>query len=298
MRPRGLTLIELLIALGILSLVLGLTFNGLVQTSNIQTDQETATSVQAKLRRTVEVMTQDLRGAVMGGVVNSPYPSGTGQISFALLSGSAGYPILSAGSNGLTLNSLETAVANLGIDTGDRLMLVNSEPGSATSGQAVITRVASTPTRSSNVWSVSYGSCSSASTLNPDIAYEVQLQGYRLDTTSKTLYVSTSAGEVPMAYNITGFTVDYVYRNVVSSAETTNPTGYNGGGLIAARFSSGGNTLVLQRVQITLSAAESSRGRSITRSYTGQIEMVSNNGDSRMINTSTSANAGVTAICN
>lgn len=301
-KPQGFTLIELLIALGILGVVLGITFNGLMQTSRSQNQQEAVTNVQSKLRRTVEVITQDLRGAVLGGVINSPYTSNSSQISFALLNGAAGYPVTSAGTTSATVISTDPSLTNLGIANGDTLMLFDStgnSSGGSTAGQAVIVQVNGTPTftSSSSTWTVPYSSCSSASGA-ADVAFDIQTQGYRYSSTAKTLYMRIgSAAEVPVAYNITAFNLDYIYRDAATSAESVNPTGYNGGGNVAQRFTSGSNTLVLQRIQITLSAQESSVGQSITRTYTGQIEMINNVGNSGSGSTNINNFTGVMASC-
>ncbi|MCV5738384.1 prepilin-type N-terminal cleavage/methylation domain-containing protein, partial [Escherichia coli] len=65
-RARGFTLIEILVALAVLITVTAIAYNGMIQSLQTQSDQEAATNSQAKLRRVMEVITQDLRSAIFG----------------------------------------------------------------------------------------------------------------------------------------------------------------------------------------------------------------------------------------
>jgi len=89
---RGFTLVELLLALAILATLLAVAYGGVIQFMQSRSDLEAAINAQAKLRRIVEVFTQDLRSAVFGGLSATPYPSGNASVSFALIEGGAGYP--------------------------------------------------------------------------------------------------------------------------------------------------------------------------------------------------------------
>lgn len=63
---RGFTLVELLLALAILATLLAVAYGGVIQFMQSRSDLEAAINAQAKLRRIVEVFTQDLRSAVFG----------------------------------------------------------------------------------------------------------------------------------------------------------------------------------------------------------------------------------------
>src|SRR5690625_4055340 len=88
---RGVTLVEVLVALAVFGVVMAIAYAAINGSLRIQSDQEAATTTQGKLRRIVEVMTQDLRSAVFGSITNEPYVSGNNQVSFMMLTGGAGY---------------------------------------------------------------------------------------------------------------------------------------------------------------------------------------------------------------
>jgi len=83
----GMTLVELLVAMAVLGIILTVAYSAMVSSLRVQTDQEAITTSQAKLRRVVEVITQDLRSAVFGSITNQPFASNDRQISFALIAG-------------------------------------------------------------------------------------------------------------------------------------------------------------------------------------------------------------------
>src|SRR5690606_17110828 len=93
-KSSGLSLIEVLIALFVLGIVAAIATTGVINGLRVQSVNEASTAVQAKLRRITEVFTQELRSAVLGGVTNQPYDSGSASISFLLLDGGAGYQVI------------------------------------------------------------------------------------------------------------------------------------------------------------------------------------------------------------
>ena len=109
---RGFTLVELLLALAILATLLAVAYGGVIQFMQSRSDLDAAINAQAKLRRIVEVFTQDLRSAVFGGLSATPYPSGNASISFALIEGGAGYPVLphDSGNNQRLMRAAEAKI--------------------------------------------------------------------------------------------------------------------------------------------------------------------------------------------
>src|SRR5690625_3286969 len=90
-RQRGVTLVEILGALAVFSVVMAIAYGAINGSLRVQADQEAATTTQGKLRRIVEVITQDLRGAVFGSITTQPYASDNSQASLQILTGGAGY---------------------------------------------------------------------------------------------------------------------------------------------------------------------------------------------------------------
>jgi len=132
---RGFTLVELLLALAILATLLAVAYGGVIQFMQSRSDLEAAINAQAKLRRIVEVFTQDLRSAVFGGLSATPYPSGNASVSFALIEGGAGYPVLphDSGDNQSFKRATEVkivvlaeALSDVGIAPGDEVLMVNN----------------------------------------------------------------------------------------------------------------------------------------------------------------------------
>src|SRR5690625_1229342 len=93
-RQRGVTLVEILVALAVFSVVMAIAYGAINGSLRVQADQEAATTTQGKLRRIVEVITQDLRGAVFGSITTQPYASDNSQVSLLMLTGGAGYTVL------------------------------------------------------------------------------------------------------------------------------------------------------------------------------------------------------------
>src|SRR5690554_5781419 len=91
---RGMTLVELLVALAVFSIVLVIAYAAINGSLRIQSDQEAATTTQGKLRRIIEVVSQDLRSSVFGSITDAPYSSNQNQVSFMMLTGGAGYTVV------------------------------------------------------------------------------------------------------------------------------------------------------------------------------------------------------------
>lgn len=283
LRRRGFTLLELLLALAILVGIIAYAFSSTIQTLQIQSDQEAITSTQAKLRRVIEVLTQDIRSAVLGGIINQPYSSSNQAVSFALLEGGAGYPVLStsnfAQSYSLNILAIAPNAASVGIASGDQVMLVNNSSGN---GQAVLLTVTGV-NGSNNQWTISHTGCRNTIGYTTNtLLFKVRSQGYSYDNTNKTLLSREgNAAAQTVAFQINGFNVDYIYQRTNTTQEFTNPPGYRGVSGTdppAQQFPSGGQTYTLQRLQLTLTAGEASRGRTISRTYTSQIDLVDTRG--------------------
>lgn len=280
MSRRGFSFIELLLALAILIAIMGLAYTAVVQIMRMQLDQEAVTSAQTRMRRVVEIMTQDLRSMLYGGLTNNPYTSGTSAISFAVLDGGAGYQVLPSGSpssfqstSSLNVVSFAPDASQAGIEAGNRVLMING------AGRGVFLSVASFINTSGNLWLLTHSGCTNTITYSPGntLLYRVQAVGYQYNASSRILSRQVNnAPPSPVAFNITRFEIRYIYRDSAGT-ETVNPSGYNSTGSPAQQFSSGGQTYTLRRIGLVLATTEPSLGRSIERTYTSQVELPSSN---------------------
>src|SRR5690554_1229071 len=123
-RSQGMTLIEMLIALAVFGIVLAMTYTAITGSLRVQAAQEAATTSQAKLRRVIEVISQDLRSAVFGSITDDPYDADSRQVSFMLLAGGAGYPVLEEKDFALK-NSFDVLINDVTGMVGEQVALVN-----------------------------------------------------------------------------------------------------------------------------------------------------------------------------
>lgn len=275
-RQRGFTLVEVLVAMGILGLLLTVAYAGVIRGAQVQSDQEAITTAQARLRRVVEVFTQDVRSAVFGAITDHPYASGTTSISFALLDGAAGYPLLDQPGNSFPNAANSRVIAASSPDLLGQVLVVNA------AGQAVILDVRNIQRvggPDSSEWLVVHPGCGKNIDFTPNtLMFRVVTQGYRHDPASNTLFARAgSAPEAPLAWNITAFSIEYVYQNAGGDvAVNPQPPAFN------ASFptreviqTADGARFTLTRIQLVLASQEESRGRTFTRTYSGQVELPS-----------------------
>jgi prepilin-type N-terminal cleavage/methylation domain-containing protein len=271
-RRRGFTLVEVLIATTILLIVFLMTSSGIVSALRTYRVQEDATSSQAKMRRVVEVVTQELRGAVLGGISDFPVPSGSSAVSFTLLSGTGGMLVVDspAWGTGSTLNlaydlgpveeSLEGAPA----------LLVNAD------GNAVVMPVLRNV--NSPVGSVSHPTCIVPISFTPNtLLFGVEAIGLEYVAEERILYihqvVDGNLEVAPFAFGITGFAVEYQYE-AQAGVRTDRSTPYtDAAGLPLATYEDGGTQFTLARLKLTL-ATEANSGGGV-REYASFVEMAS-----------------------
>lgn len=270
---KGFTIVELVIGLAILGIVLVVAVQALAQFLRIQTDQEAFTSAQTKLRRVSEVIAQDVRGSIFGGLVNVPRVSDSSGFSVALIAGGVGYQVLPYAATSAT--SIQ-AIGSPMFGGTDRAFLYAG-------GQGVVLPLSSAPSVSGNTFTLSFSGCgatvpfagssATAGSSNSTLVFPVRAAAYWLDSASQTLrYQENGQAAQDLAYNITQFEVEYIYSDGAGNF-ATNPGGYNAGGAVRMSLASG---WTLSGLRVTLSARERSFGGFKTRTFSNEISLASN----------------------
>lgn len=277
-KSSGFTLLELLVAITILTIILGITYAAISEGLRVQSSQEAATSSQAKLRRITEVFTQELRSAVLGAIADAPYASATSSVSFTLLDGGAGYQVLphDSGNNNSFKNAANVRLIapELDLATGDQALMVNA------SGQAILFDVG-TVTRvggsGSVEWNVVHPGCANTIDYTPNtLLFKVRSVGLSYDPTTKTLYQREGSGAaVPLAFDLSSFRIDYVYQDSDGTPYAFGEPRKVGGKPVR-NDSYGGKTVQLARLQLSVGSEAKALTGTVKRSYLSQIELSSN----------------------
>jgi prepilin-type N-terminal cleavage/methylation domain-containing protein len=279
---RGFTLIEMLISMAIFAVVAFLTMIVVTQALQYNAKQQATVAAQSKLRRVTEVIGQEVRSSVFGGVSHAPYASNNNQLSFYLLEQGSGYTVASeALFEGLT--SFKILTENE--PTLNEIILVDSygDPDATpvVKPSATIFPVSGIASAGTDTWKINHASCTNGVKHNRYLqAFGVHSLGFRLDAASKTLMLSEDGVESPMAFGITKFEIFYVYTKQSGGTER-RPTPYLNDLLPAKiyRTETPAETYILSELQITVSTEELGREK-ITRTYTAQIPLlISSNND-------------------
>lgn len=272
---HGVTLVELLVALAVFGIVLAIAYAAINGSLRIQADQEAATTTQGKLRRIVEVVTQDLRSSVFGSITDAPYSSNQSQVSFMMLTGGAGYTVVPPSS--LVDFPLERHI-HVQMDDATHLEgrdIVMIESNERVGVVLPITDVIPDYSRP-GVWELR-SSCRNTISYeqHSTLIFEIETIGLRFDEASESIRTSSAAGdEAAFAFGISDFRIDYVYMSGEDLDVRSEP--FKLGGVPQRTFDDSGDTYVLQRVQFVVAAAAESRGRTTEHAYTGQVELSSN----------------------
>jgi prepilin-type N-terminal cleavage/methylation domain-containing protein len=271
---RGVTLIEVLVALAVLSIVFLLTSSGIVTALQTYRVQESTTSAQSKMRRVVEVVTQELRGAVLGGISNFPVATGETSVSFLLLAGSGGLTVLQDAGWG-TSSSTQVFEPNLGVIEdqfrGFPALVVNAND------QAVA--IPNVTGVDPSTGTIAHAGCVYAIDYTPSTQlFSVRAMGFRYADDEDILYLrevqegdASEDAEVPFAFGITGFEIEYQYEDPDGTLATLTAPPVSSDGTPLASYDSGGTTFDLARFKLTIST-DTPDGRG-TREYASFIEM-------------------------
>jgi prepilin-type N-terminal cleavage/methylation domain-containing protein len=273
---RGFTLIEVLVAMAIFATVLALVSAGIVQALRLQALNEANTTLQAKLRRVTEVISQDLRSAVFGGILAEPYASNATAISFALAAGGVGYQVLPGGGgsfpnrNNLVAVVPVTSAAETNLQ-GRRALMINAD------GEAIeftVTNVVQLGGANSQRYNVVHAGCNNTIAYEPPVMLtQVEALGFSFDAASGELRREVSGGgERVLAFDLTGFELEYVYDGSDGTvAVLPAPRGTSARPL--RREQVAGVDFVLTALRVMVSAEAEISGRTVERRYVSQIAL-------------------------
>lgn len=266
-RLRGITLVELLVALFVFSIVAMLAGSGIVQALRVQSLNEANTSLQGKLRRVTEVVSQDLRSTVLGVVVNTPYTSNAGQVSFTLATGGQGYEVRTISGNAWPGANVFRVFADAQpVSAGDRVLLVNG------AGLGSTAPVASVAALSNNRYDVTLGGgCTAAiNATNPVRMFVVDAVGYRLLADGDLVRQTAGSDPEPLAFALSAFELQYGYRHQDGTLTMLDAPRTNASGTplrVAANET-------LESLRVRVAAEETIFGnRTVERAYVAQIAL-------------------------
>lgn len=276
-RRIGFTLVELLVALLIFAIVAVLAGTGIVQSLRLQQSSEAGTALQGKLRRVTEVIGQDVRSILLGGLASYPFASGATSISFSLADGGQGFQVATnefANTDRKQFFANAASAGALGIATGNRVLMTNA------AGAGIVYRVtnpavASVGGAGSHRWRLRHATCGSAIAYqSPMHMFVVESVGYAFDAATGTLsrQVANQASQ-PVAFNLSGFRIEYAYRGTDGTLRYEDAA-LATGGAVARVAVIGGVDYTLESLRVTVAAEEAlSGGNTTTREYVSQIAM-------------------------
>ncbi len=267
MRSRsgaGMTLVEILIAMAILGIVLMLTSSGIVQSLQVNRLVDDSTNTQAKLRRITEVVSQELRSAVMGGLTDFPVTPSSSSISFALISGDGGLPVTTNPnsrrtgvftSDPGTLSELVGSPALI-IDGHGRAILISEIEG--VSGSELV----------HNQCPIDFDH-----PVNTRV-YGASALGFSYNADEETLYQLTldaqGLNSVPFAFGLTRFQIAYEYGAGAGNTRVLEQPRFVGD-VPQIEFTEDGTIYRLSRLRLTLASV--AEGSDLEREYVSYVEM-------------------------
>ena len=287
-KQYGVSLVELLIALAIFGVIMLVASMATMGSLNFNLTQQVTLSAQSKLRRVSEAVSQDFRGALFGSITDSPYSSNSTQVSFYIADKGAGYEVLEQPSFATSTAFEIISDEDPGFNAGSTVILFDSGSRSSDAGRAL-----AYPITSSN-----YNSTDDVSTLNHTcqntfaygansriLAYGARSIGIEYDPAEDKLWL-TEGGDVnnrvPLAFNITDFSIEYVYRIADPSGTVigteANPVPYRSSGELQRIYQANAtsNIYTLIELQFNLETEQSTIGnRLVSRSYNAKVPLLS-----------------------
>jgi prepilin-type N-terminal cleavage/methylation domain-containing protein len=282
---RGFTLIEMLVSMSIFAVVAFLTMTVVTQALQYNARQQATVAAQSKLRRVIEVIGQEVRGSVFGGVSHAPYNSNNGQLSLYLLEQGSGYTVATEPSFE-TLSYFKILTETQPVF--DEVILVDSEKTNVKDPTATLFPISTIVSSGVDTWRLNHPSCINGIFHNRYLqAFGVNSVGFRLDNASKTLMLNEDGIETPMAFGITQFKVEYLYTKQSGGTERRSTPFLDPNTNLPAKIyktTAPVEVYILSELQITVSTEEIGKGK-VTRTYTGQVPLlISSNNDFKSMN--------------
>ncbi|MDF1523828.1 MAG: prepilin-type N-terminal cleavage/methylation domain-containing protein [Trueperaceae bacterium] len=275
-RTDGFSLIEVLIALAVFTVVAALAGSGIVQALRLQALNETSTSLQAKLRRVTEVVAQDLRSTMFGGLTDTPVASGATGLSFTLADRGQGYEVLPSGGNSfpnsanVDIFAVAPNAAALGLEDTEAMMVNQT-------GDAIvftITNVTGVGPVARQQWNVVHAGCNNTIAYVPPVRlFSVASVGYRFDADAGELLRQVgAAAERVLAFGLSDVAFAYAYE-AEDGTTVVRATPFDDGTGPLRIADVGGVIYVLSGIQVTVTAEEGAGGRTVERSYVAHVRM-------------------------
>ena len=277
-RISGFTMVEMLVALAVLGVALSLSYGTIVSGLRGQNQQEDIVNAQSKARRITEVVSQDIRSSILGGISNIPYASSHTAVSFMLLDGGAGYQIEASNPNDLKGSNKFNIVADVDAVSelrsqlkGQQALIINGADR-----KAIVVDVKTIRSTADDViWQVVMTQkCDNmidyaANTL----LFAITTMGIDFNKDKEILYQATTAGtEAPMAFDVGDFVINYVYEGDDESILVKDVPEQSTSAIPSRQFTKGGVTYTLARLQVIMSSSDSD-GQKATRTYSSEIEL-------------------------
>lgn len=260
----GLTFVEVLVALAIFGSVMAVAYSAIVASIGVQARQEAVVGAQGKLRRVVEVLSQDLRSAVFGSLLDQPYSSEEHQVSFMLLTGGAGYAL---GNYSGPQSSVQLVGGDVSSFNGRSVLVVNRQ------GRGQLLRVTSV-TGGSGMQTVSFNCSLTIPHTANTLLFEVDTFGISFDESARQLNVVPTSGsdELSLAFDIDQFQLEYVYSSG-GQAPIVEPEPVRGPDGIAREIVRSGESYELSHIQLIIGTDVESASGTRRHVYTAQIAL-------------------------
>jgi type II secretory pathway pseudopilin PulG len=213
------SLVELLISMAILGIVLSLASQGIIMALRHHRSQQQVVVAQAKLRSINDALSQEVRSAALGGLVDYPVSKSATSVSFLILEGGGGasYQVLSRGST--SLDFIADASTTTDLNFSSQALLIDKN------GNGLILPVNSISDLGSSVFRLNHPNCSHTIPFSTDyLIFSVQAVGYDYDAATKTLYREDAQGRLALAFDMAEFNIGYVPNATTPSLIKLNTT--------------------------------------------------------------------------
>ena len=256
---RGFGLVELLVALAVFAVLVAVAGGVLVQALKMFRHNEVATELQGSLRRSAEVVAQDLRSMAFGALADTPVETGPTSVALLLPDGPA-WPVYphDSGRNASFVNAANvqigaSAASAAALDVAGREVVMKNGQGIAV--VLPITNVSRRGGATSRTWNLVHPACANTIdyTDGTTILQRSAAVGYGVDPTSGELsrYAANGVRE-PLAFAVDTLTLRYLYVAPDGDVETRDAPYENADGAPLRTVRVGGEERHLDAVRVTL----------------------------------------------